>query len=110
MHDPITNLLLKLGIHSTYRGFRYLHAALTLCLQNENYLLFIHKSLYAEIATKYETSRDNVEHCMRTAILHCWNHGNRDFLDKIAGYPLRSKPTNSEFIDILYHYLKLQEE
>lgn len=109
MSDPITTLLLTLGIHSTYRGFYYLRHALKLCLQDEDYLLFVYKRLYVDIAKEYRVSRDSVEHCMRTTITYCWNNGNRDFLCGIAKYPLLSKPTNSEFIDILYHHLKFQD-
>ncbi len=109
MSDPITTLLLTLGIHSTYRGFYYLRHALKLCLQDEDYLLFVYKRLYVDIAKEFRVSRDSVEHCMRTTITYCWNNGNRDFLCGIAKYPLLSKPTNSEFIDILYHHLKFQD-
>ena len=109
MSDPITTQLLTLGIHSTYRGFYYLRHALKLCLQDEDYLLFVYKRLYVDIAKEFRVSRDSVEHCMRTTITYCWNNGNRDFLCGIAKYPLLSKPTNSEFIDILYHHLKFQD-
>ncbi|MDO4313617.1 MAG: sporulation initiation factor Spo0A C-terminal domain-containing protein [Eubacteriales bacterium] len=109
MSDPIITLLLTLGIRSTYRGFRYLHRALQLCLKDENYLLSIYKLLYTDIAAEFHVSRDSVEHCIRTAIFYCWYHGNRDFLCEIAMYPLSRKPTNGEFIDILYHYLKFLE-
>lgn len=109
MSDPIITLLLRLGIRSTYRGFRYLHRALQLCLQNEDYLFSICKLLYVDIAKEYQVSRDSVEHCMRTAISYCWNNGNRTFLCEIARFPLCARPTNSEFIDILYHYLNSSE-
>lgn len=106
MSDRIRELLLTLGIHSTYRGFYYLHYSLLLCLQNEDYLLFVYKLLYVDVAKHFHTSRDNVEHCMRTAVSHCYYHGNRAFLSRIARYALSSKPTNGEFLDILYHYLQ----
>lgn len=106
MTDNITKLLLQLGIRSTYYGFRYLRYALELCLKVERYLTSVYKTLYSEIAAKFETSCYNVEHCIRTVISYCWDRGNRDFLISIAGYQLSEKPTNSEFIDILYHYLE----
>lgn len=39
--DRIYDLFLMLGIHSTYLGSRYLHYAITLCLNNEDYLLCV---------------------------------------------------------------------
>ena len=30
---------------------------------------------------------------------------NKEAMDEIAGYPLRYKPTNSEFIDMMAYYL-----
>ena len=110
MSEHICSLLLTLGIRSTYRGFYYLYYALLLCLQNEDYLLFVCKLLYTDVAKHFHTSSSNVEHCIRTAVTHCYYHGNRAFLCRIAGYTLTSKPTNSEFLDILYHYLRSQED
>ena len=105
MTKNITNLLLTLGIRSTYLGFRYLTYALVLCLDIEEYLTSVYKTLYVDVAEHFQTKPANVEHCVRTVISNCWHRGNREFLISIARYPLKEKPTNSEFIDILYHYL-----
>lgn len=107
--EEINSLIFKLGIRSTYQGFYYLQYALHLCMLDERYLLSVYKSLYVDVARKYNTSRDNVEHCIRTVVSNCWYKGNQNFLVQIAGYPITQKPTNGEFIDILYHYLKAQE-
>ncbi|MCI9546986.1 MAG: hypothetical protein HFH60_09925 [Lachnospiraceae bacterium] len=101
----ITSLMLSLGIHSTLKGFHYLKYGLGLCMENEDYLLSVYKDLYPDIAAHFGASQDSVEHCIRTAVYNCWYKGNRKLLFKIAGYELNQKPTNGEFIDILYHYL-----
>ena len=98
-------LLLRLGIRSTLKGFHFLLYALQLCLSNEEYLLSVYKTLYMDISAHFGTSRDNVDHCIRTAIANCWYKGNRDLLISITGYELKQKPANGEFIDILYNYL-----
>lgn len=103
--QKIRILLLKLGVKSTLKGFHFLLYALQLCLSSEEYLLSVYKTLYVDIAEHFGTSRDNVEHCIRTAISNCWYKGNRELLIKIAGYKLKQKPANGEFIDILYNYL-----
>lgn len=105
MKSTISNLLLSLGIPSTRRGHRYLYRALELCLENEDYLLSVYKTLYVDVAEHFGESRANVEHCMRAAVSHCWNNGNRELLQQIAKYPLDSKPRTGEFLDILYHHL-----
>lgn len=44
--DNIQILIHSLGINGTYLGYRYLHYAITLALENEDYLLAIGKWLY----------------------------------------------------------------
>ena len=103
--DKSRALLLRLGIRSTLKGFYFLLYALKLCLSNDEYLLSVYKTLYVDVATHFGTSRDNVEHCIRTAISNCWYKGNRKLLINITGYELKQKPANGEFIDILYNHL-----
>lgn len=100
-------LLCRLGIHSTIRGFHYLNYGLTLCLREEHYLLAIYTHLYADIAHHYGVSRGSVEHCLRTAVAACWNNGNRQLLLEIADYELPQRPTSGEFIAILYEHLRM---
>lgn len=100
------NLLLKLGIRSNIKGFRYLQYGLEKCMENEDYLFCVFRDLYPVIAEKFSTTRDGVEHCIRTAVDNCWYKGNRKFLIEIAGYEELEKPCNKDFIDILYHYLE----
>ena len=106
----ITTLMSSLGIRSTLKGFHYVRFGLELCMENEDYLLFVYKVLYTKIAEKYGTTQNGVEACIRTAVSNCWYKGNRKLLCEIAGYELTQKPTNGEFIDILYRYLKLEKE
>lgn len=109
MENRITHLLLLLGIRSTCRGFCFIRYALILCLAHPEYLMHIYKYLYTDIGKKFHTSPGNVEHCMRTAVSHCWYQGNRSLLVSMAGYELDGKPTNGDFIDILYHHLTLSQ-
>lgn len=108
--ETIKQLIFRLGIRSTYQGFHYLCYALSLCMQNEDYLLSVYKHLYADVAEHFGVSRDSVEHCLRTVVSACWYKGNRPLLVKMSGYDIAHKPTNGEFIDILYQYLKSHGE
>lgn len=100
----------SLGIRSSYNGFDYIAYAMELCLTNGDYMHSICKGLYTDIAQYFHTNPKNVEHCIWTAIDYCWERGNKELLNKFAGYPLLDKPTNSEFIDILYQHLLHQEK
>ena len=68
MHEPeIEYLIRSLGIGATYRGYEYLIYGIRLCLSDENYLLFVSKYLYPDIARHYNTTSYSVErdipHC-----------------------------------------------
>lgn len=105
MEQQIANLLLSLGIHKTALGFHYIKKALLLCLQDEDYML-CYTHLFREVAAYFDTTADNVDHCIRTVVAKCYNHGNPKLLEKIAGYTVEKRPPNSEFIEILFHYLE----
>lgn len=104
--DNIESLLFSLGIRATLKGNHFLWHALHLCLSNEDYLLNVYSILCEEVSKYYSTSKTNVHRCIHTAVESCWYKGNREFLIKIAGYHLKQRPANGEFIDILYHHLK----
>ena len=104
--NDIFRLIRQLGINSTYRGYRYLYSAILLAMRDEEYLLSITKRMYLDIAHQYETTAGCVERSLRTVISVCWERGNRDFLREITPYPLQTKPTAGEFIDILTAHCK----
>ena len=103
--NEIPYLVRSLGIGATYRGYRYLTLALTLCFEDEDYLLGISKLLYPHIAQTYQTSVSSVERDLRTVITVCWERGNRELLKQISPCPLYTKPTTGEFLDILTNHL-----
>ena len=84
----IEHLIRSLGIGATYRGYKYLCYAISLCLENEDYLLGISKLLYPTIANTFQTTPSSVERDLRTVINVCWERGNRSLLTTIAMYPL----------------------
>ncbi len=101
-----TKLLIhKLGISSKYAGFDMLIYAVNLTCENEDMLKSITKKLYPQIAKHFNTSSLCVERNIRTVINVCWEKGNRELLNEIAGYPLKEKPSVSEFIDIIATHL-----
>lgn len=104
--NDIQCLVRSLGIGATYRGYRYLVIAVDLCLRDEDYLLGISKLLYPKIAEICHTSVGSVERDLRTVINVCWERGNKNLLMSISPYPLFSKPSTGEFVDILSGHLR----
>lgn len=100
----IYNLIRKLGATSKYKGYYYTADAIRISMDMKNMPMKVTKDIYPVIAKKYNTSTANVEHNIRTLVTVCWD-SHKPTLDKIAGYTLEYKPTNSEFIDILSYYL-----
>ena len=122
METKIYFLLHSLGIGAKYRGFRYLaygialcmerfpyldtEQGMSVCMEDEDYLLRVSKTLYPKIAQTFQVSSSCVERDIRTAISVCWTRGNRDLLFSLSVHPVLTKPTNSEFFDILSSYIK----
>lgn len=105
----IETLVHRLGICSVYHGYHYLIYGIELVMEDENYLLCMTKRLYPDIGKRFHTTGAKVECSIRTVVTVCWNEGNRNLLNRIAGYELTRKPTTGEFISILSYYLKLRQ-
>ena len=100
----VYGIIRKLGITSKYKGYYYLVEAISIAMAQEDRHIRITKDIYPYLARKYITTPSNIERDMRTVISACWKM-NKPGLDKIAGYELSYKPTNSEFIDMITYYL-----
>ena len=68
----VRRLLLKLGATPRYIGFDYVIYAITLSLENSQYLLSVTKELYPDVARKYHTTIYSVERDIRTVITIIW--------------------------------------
>ena len=62
METEIYFLLHSLGIGAKYRGFRYLAYGIALCMEDEDYLLRVSKTLYPKIAQDRKSTRLNSSH------------------------------------------------
>ena len=105
----IYRLIRKLGATSKYKGYYFVAEAVKLSMESQEQPLRITKDIYPHLAKKFKSTPMNIEHDIRTVINVCWSM-NRSCMDHIAGYPLRYKPTNSEFIDMLAYYLMQSED
>ena len=104
----IYRLIRQLGVTSKYKGYYFLAEAVKLSVEMQGRPIKITKDIYPTLARKFKSTPVNIEHNIRTVLNLCWSSG-KETLNDIAGYSLRYKPTNSEFIDILAYYLSQAE-
>lgn len=105
----VYGLIRRLGITSKYKGYYYVAEAVRLSMEAPDQPMKITKDIYPKLAKKYKSTPVNIEHDIRTIIQVCWI-SNKKGIDRIAGYTLNYKPTNSEFIDMLAYYLSRTEQ
>lgn len=98
-------ILRRLGIVSTYKGYRAAVIAVSLALENEDRLHSITKDIYAETARQMGTTPSAIEKNLRTVARRAWDV-NRTDLERMAGYRLCAPPSVSEFLDILFNYIQ----
>jgi len=100
MIADIHDLLHRLGITATYKGFFHISYAVLLSIENMERLLLVTKWLYPEVAKQYHTTPSCVERNIRTVTAVAWSY-NPELLQELARCQLTRKPTASQFISIL---------
>lgn len=96
--------IIALGIPDRLLGEECFYIALGIICENPLRLCCISKLLYFDIAERMQTNPGCVERNLRTFISKLWNADDHKYLDKIAGYPLESKPSNKVFLDMMLVY------
>ena len=107
--EEIEEVVRHIGINGTYQGLRCLVHGVDLAYDDPRLLSAVTKELYPEIARRVGGNGKTVERNLRTAVTVCWEYGNRRFLDELAGFTLRERPTSGEMIDYLVHYIRRRE-
>lgn len=105
----IKSVLHQLGIGKSYKGYDYILHAINMILLDENLLHCVTKALYIDIAREYHTSNSCVERDIRKVIEVIWKrkHENQLLIMRVFGTRyLNTKPSNKEFLELLYEYIK----
>lgn len=113
MESKITKIIQEIGVPAHIKGYLYLREAITMVVNDMDFLGAITKELYPTIATKFNTTPSRVERAIRHAIEVAWNRGKVETIDRIFGYTInnnKGKPTNSEFIALIADMLRLEQE
>lgn len=103
--DPITAVIKEIGVPPHINGYVYLKEAVNLVLEEPGIIHKVTKSLYPGIAERFDTTPTRVERSIRHAIELVWNRGDVKAIAQIFGYSeehLRSRPSNSEFVAMMY--------
>jgi len=107
----ITDVIHEIGVPAHIKGYNYLREAITLCIQDKEFINSITKMLYPTVARNYQTTSSRVERAIRHAIEVAWNRGREEILNSIFGYTIdtnKGKPTNGEFIAMISDSIRLK--
>jgi len=113
LEAKITKILHEIGIPAHIKGYLYLREAITMVVEDMDFLGAITKELYPTIASKFNTTASRVERAIRHAIEVAWTRGRIDTINQLFGYTVnnaKGKPTNSEFIALIADKLRLEKE
>lgn len=107
----VTNIIHEVGVPAHIKGYQYLREAIMMVVNDIDVINQITKSLYPQIASKYNTTPSRVERAIRHAIEVAWGRGQQEAVESIFGYTIsasKGKPTNSEFIAMIADKLRLE--
>ncbi len=101
LEQSITAALLEAGILPHMSGYHYVREAILCKIKNSKEFCYITKTLYPEVAKKFNTTPQKVERAIRKAIDAAWSRIGSDKLNSVLGNNfsfIKGKPTNAEFI------------
>ena len=103
-------LLYDLALAPSYKGYKYLKAAITMLCDNELDYESITKDLYPAVAKKFDTTSQNVEKNIRFAIRKIYEFNTPENLEELLGRSpaMSSKPSNVKFIACCAEKIRLE--
>lgn len=113
LEAQITEIIHEIGIPAHIKGYLYLREAISMVVENMEFLGAITKELYPRVASTFNTTPSRVERAIRHAIEVAWTRGKVDTINEMFGHTIndsRGKPTNSEFIALIADKLRLERE
>lgn len=104
--EIVYSLMRRFGITSRYKGYYQTTEAVLIYseLLKEEKVVLLTKDIYPEIVKIRNESMSSVERNIRTVIEICWCKNQKE-LEKVFGFEIPSKPSNSEFLDMLSYYI-----
>ena len=111
LEEQVTKMIHQIGVPAHIKGYHYLRKGIIFCVEDNEMINSVTKTLYPSIAKSFHTTPSRVERAIRHAIEVAWDRGDVDVLNSYFGYTIhngRGKPTNSEFMAMLSDKIKLQ--
>ncbi len=104
--EMMSLLLIKMCFVPNHNGFHYILSSIEYCATNKDVQLCVTKDVYPYVAKKFNSTVNRVERCIRKSIDYAWCNNGREYLNKIVGFNLSKKPTNSQLISLISEYVK----
>ena len=105
----VHKLLLAIGVPPNIYGYSYIIRSIELILSNPEYMHYITKGLYIDVAKDFHATPSRVERAIRHAINAAWmNNYDEEFMKTIfqnCFRPNKKVPSNSVFLSRLYYYI-----
>lgn len=102
-------LLERMGMSPSLKGYTYLSCAAALAYENEARVFAVSREIYAPIAARYDTTKENVERLIRHAIESTMSPARARGVYSLFGNtidPAKGKPTNAQAIALLVQRLR----
>lgn len=114
LESRVTALLHEMGMPAHFKGYQYLREAVLMTVSEpESAGRSLSKEVYPRLADKYKATPGGVEAAIRNGLIACWEKGNREFLEELAGKSQRVRegrfPTNSMIIAKLADRLRMEQ-
>lgn len=106
----VSALLYDLMLPPSYKGYRYLKDAILMLCDDDYECTSFTKNIYPVIADKYETTSQNIEKNIRTAVNKIYEVNSEYDLEKTLGKSpiIYDKPSNVKFITFCAEKLRLE--
>ena len=85
LEAQVTNIIHEVGVPAHIKGYQYLREAIIMVVKDIDVINQITKSLYPQIAKKFETTPSRVERAIRHAIEVAWGRGQQEAVENIFG-------------------------
>lgn len=102
----VSELLIRIGVNPSYRGYPYLTHIIFQASSDEDSPFLTSKALYQDTAEYFHVSPDSVQHSIRTLLDAYWEQGNGSHFCTVTGYPNAGPLPPKEFIAVLADYLR----
>lgn len=113
IENKVTGLMLKAGLMPHVSGFQYIREAVIQSITTDSKVFGpITKTIYPEVANKFDTTPQKVERSIRSAIESAWLRVNKNpgYYDDFKIWIRAKKPSNSELIAFLVDKVRINLE